>query len=505
MRLGVDFGTTRTTVAVVDRGNYPLFAFTDQDDDAHEYLPSIAALDGGELVFGFEASRLALSGAPHIRSFKRSLADPDVTVRSTVRIGDREMPLIDLVTEYLAYVGRSVLASRPGKGEALEAVVGVPAHAHSAQRFLTLEAFRRAGYAVTAMLNEPSAAGFEYTHRHAKTLNSRRTRVLVYDLGGGTFDASLVAVDGKSHEVLASHGNNRLGGDDFDAVLAGCAAQIGGTSREELGRVGWQRLLDAARVAKESLYPQSRFATLEVDGTAIAVPVRRFYEAVAPLVESTFDTLEALMEHGRDGRATIAHDVAGLYVVGGGSELPIVARMLRNRYGRRVHRSPYTAGSTAIGLALAADPEAGYSLADQLSRGVGVFREGESGTLVTFDPLLSPELRVSPGKAVSLTRRYRAAHNLGRYRFVEYTRTEDGVPRGTVVPCGQVSFPFDPALRGAGVDLDGVDVRRTAEGALIEENYTVDAHGIVEVSIRDLDTGYATARSLGARGLGRGE
>lgn len=75
------------------------------------------------------------------------------------------------------------------------------------------------------------------------------------------------------------------------------------------------------------------------------------------------------MEHGRDGRATIAHDVAGLYVVGGGSELPIVARMLRNRYGRRVHRSPYTAGSTAIGLALAADPEAGYSLADQLSRG----------------------------------------------------------------------------------------------------------------------------------------
>ena len=476
MRLGVDFGTTRTTVAVVDRGNYPLFAFTDQDDDAHEYLPSIAALDGGELVFGFEASRLALSGAPHIRSFKRSLADPDVTVRSTVRIGDREMPLIDLVTEYLAYVGGSVLASRPGKGEALEAVVGVPAHAHSAQRFLTLEAFRRAGYAVTAMLNEPSAAGFEYTHRHAKTLNSRRTRVLVYDLGGGTFDASLVAVDGKSHEVLASHGNNRLGGDDFDAVLAGCAAQIGGTSREGLGRVGWQRLLDAARVAKESLYPQSRFATLE-----------------------------ALMEHGRDGRATIAHDVAGLYVVGGGSELPIVARMLRNRYGRRVHRSPYTAGSTAIGLALAADPEAGYSLADQLSRGVGVFREGESGTLVTFDPLLSPELRVSPGKAVSLTRRYRAAHNLGRYRFVEYTRTEDGVPRGTVVPCGQVSFPFDPALRGAGVDLDGVDVRRTAEGALIEENYTVDAHGIVEVSIRDLDTGYATARSLGARGLGRGE
>ena len=78
----------------------------------------MAARDGGRPGFGFEASRLALSGAPHIRSFKRSLADPDVTVRSTVRIGDREMPLIDLVTEYLAYVGGSVLASRPGKGEA---------------------------------------------------------------------------------------------------------------------------------------------------------------------------------------------------------------------------------------------------------------------------------------------------------------------------------------------------------------------------------------------------
>ena len=75
-------------------------------------------------------------------------------------------------------------------------VVSVPAHAHGAQRFLTLEAFRRAGFEVVSMINEPSAAGFEFTHRQARAVTSRRNLVLVYDLGGGTFDASVVQVEG---------------------------------------------------------------------------------------------------------------------------------------------------------------------------------------------------------------------------------------------------------------------------------------------------------------------
>ena len=177
-----------------------------------------------------------------------------------------------------------------------------------------------------------------------------------------------------------------------------------------------------------------------------------------------------------------------------------MGRTLRSRYGRRVHRSPYTAGSTAIGLAIAADPSAGYTLTDRLARGVGVFRDREGGSVISFDPLLGSEQRVSPNEDVTVVRTYRAAHNVGWYRFVEYTRTDaDGVPRGEVVPCGTLAFPFDPALRGGEVDVDDVEVQRTGDGPLIEERYTVDRHGIVEVSIRDVESGYEVTRSLGAR------
>lgn len=506
MRLGVDFGTTRTTATQVDRGNYPVIAFDDEAGDVQEFVPSIAALDGDRLVYGSEAQRLALEGAPHLRSFKRLLADPDVTPATTVRLGNRDVNLLRLVTGFLAHVGDMVRTgssvSEVPADEPLEAVIGIPAHAYSAQRFLTLEAFRAAGFEVLAMVNEPSAAGFEYTHRHAATINSRRRRVLVYDLGGGTFDVSLVSVDGTSHEVLGSRGNNLLGGDDFDEVLAGLAAAGAGTSRAELGEVAWQGLVDAARTAKESLNPRSRWITLEVEDHPVSVDVARYYEAVDPLIASTITTMEPLMEDLGDGASALAADVAGLYVVGGGSELPAIARQLRSRYGRRVHRSPHSAASTSIGLAIAADPDAGYTLRDRLSRGVGVFRERESGSRVSFDTLLSPELRVSTSVAVTVTRTYRAAHNVGWFRFVEYTTTDDeGVPRGEVLPYGEIVFPFDPLLQGLGdtVALSDVEVRRTEDGPMVEERYTVDPHGIVEVSITDRGTGYSVTRSLGDR------
>ena len=88
---------------------------------------------------------------------------------------------------------------------------------------MTLDAFRHAGFHVIGMLNEPSAAGFEYTHRYRNTITSRREHIVVYDLGGGTFDASLVHMTGKSHEAVATAGSHQLGGDDFDAMLANLA------------------------------------------------------------------------------------------------------------------------------------------------------------------------------------------------------------------------------------------------------------------------------------------
>ncbi|MGO1594621.1 MAG: Hsp70 family protein, partial [Ancrocorticia sp.] len=441
MRLGIDFGTTRTTVALVDRGNYPLVAFPDHEGDSYEFIPSMAALAERGVVYGFDAQRLALEGAPHVRSFKRILSSANVTAQTPVSLGEREIPILDLVTGFLFHVAASIRTATDAPKEALEVVVGIPAHAHSAQRFLTLEAFRRAGFDVISMINEPSAAGFEYTHRHAKLVNDRRSKVLVYDLGGGTFDASVVVAEGTNHEVLASRGNNSLGGDDFDDVLAQCAIKAADVTPND---AEYAKLLLDARRAKEALYPQSRHITLDVCGTTVTIPASDYYSECAALMEQTFVAMEPLLSQDEHGDFRPGDDVSGIYVVGGGSELPAVMRGLKDRFGRRIRRSPYTAGSQAIGLAIAADPDANYSVVEQLSRYFGVFREWDGGKKVTFDTIIGPDATVG----TQISRTYRAAHNVGWYRFAECTDLDpDGEPRGEIVPLGEILFAFDPALR----------------------------------------------------------
>ena len=291
MRLGVDFGTTTTAIAIVDRGNYPIVSFVNNREDTVDFIPSVLALDGDRLIYGFDAEDAAREGAPHLRSFKRLLSDPSVTDTSTLRLGNHSISVLDALTGFLTYVARqlrtnSSVASLPAS-EKLEALVGIPAHAWSAQRFLTLEAFRRAGWDVLAMVNEPSAAGFEYTHRHAGTLNSKRTAILVYDLGGGTFDASIVSATGTLHEVLGSRGLNLVGGDDFDVILATRLAAAAGTDSGLLGDEAWERLIEDARSAKEALTPSTKFITVPVDGEPTTITVAEFYEDATALVNAT--------------------------------------------------------------------------------------------------------------------------------------------------------------------------------------------------------------------------
>lgn len=499
MQLGIDLGTTRTIVALVDRGNYPVVSFTDADGDTVDHFPSVVARRGDGLVYGFEAERAAAEGALLVRSFKRELASGSIAGGTTIDVDGLQVRLVDLVSGFLAALADALrtasnVATLLADGEPLEAVVAVPAHAHSAQRFLTLEAFRAAGFSVLGLLNEPSAAGFEFTHRQPRSVNSRRTRVVVYDLGGGTFDASLVRVDDLTHEVLDSVGVNRLGGDDFDEVLAACARAEVGSHVELTGRER-AALLDECRVAKENLSPQSKRIALEVGHAPVVVGVDAFYAAATPLVEATLTALEPLLDGLDDGQLTAA-EVAGVYLVGGASGLPLVARVLRERFGRRVHRSPYPAASTAIGLAIAADRTSGFHLTDRLSRGFGVFREWDAGAQLAFDAILDRDQRTSQDADVVVTRRYRPVHNVGAFRFVEYSRLgATGQPTGDVVPFGEVLFPYDRALRD-GRDLGGVPVERVGEGPLVEESYTIDRHGIVTARITDLEDGFSLSSRL---------
>ncbi len=517
MKLGIDFGTTRTVVACADRGNYPVLGFVDDAGDSHDWIPSVVAEQDGKLLFGFDALA-AGERASVVRSFKRLLAGTDATPGREVKIGSVSIGLDELVTRFLVSVRDAVLdrstLSKEERGGDIRSVVAVPANASGAQRLLTLDAFRRAELNSIAMLNEPSAAGFEYTHRHRDTLTSKRDHVVVYDLGGGTFDASLVRMRGASHEVLSTAGVNELGGDDFDEVIVDLVLAKVKLAKSDLPPAALGRLRDQCRDAKERLNPSSRKLTIDLDAalgeaapkSEVAVPVAEIYEACTPLVDASIEAMLPVMtkldsEDGAPTDATERDDIAGIYVVGGASELPIVGRTLRARFGRRVHRSPYASGAIAIGLAIACDEAAGFELVDRFSRTFGVFREGHAGSEITFDPIFTRDtvLPTSGSAPVAFRRRYRAAHNVGHFRFLECNSLgDDGRPRGHMVFSGDVLFPFEAGLGER--SLEGIRVERMAPdaGPRIEEEYVLDENGIVAVTIKNLDAGFERVFQLGA-------
>src|SRR3989440_1409191 len=445
MRLGIDFGTTHTVVAAVDRGNYPVVSFEHADFD-----PSLAAAgEDGTLRFGAQAAAVAHDPVwTVLRSFKRLLneAGPD----SEVVAGPRTIKVVDLLTAFLAHVRQELhLHSNAHlrEGEPLKAAVSVPANAPSAQRILTVDAFRRAGFDVVGLLNEPSAAGFEYAHRFRETVTSKREYVLVYDLGGGTFDASLIKMEGKANEVVTSSGVSRLGGDDFDAAMLELALRklsVEPTPQERL------QLLEECRVQKEALNPNTRRFVLDLSPLGkhdpLVLSIDEVYEACQPLVDQTVAAMEpAMRDPRREDEDVDWGELAGIYVVGGASSFPAVYRALRERFGtHRVRRSPHPFGSTAIGLAITLDLHAGYTLTERLTRHFGVFREAERGSEVTFDVLIPKDSQL-PGSGeppLIVTRKYRAAHNLGHFRFVECARVEAGRPQGDVALWDEVLFPF---------------------------------------------------------------
>jgi len=499
--IGVDLGTTRTVVARADRGNYPVLTFNDTAGDPQEYLPSLTALTPQGLVHGFAARAAARQGAPLLRSLKRVLASPRVTPATTVELGGRTFTVLEILTDYLRTLRTAVEASLGVSIDRARVVVAVPAHAYGAQRVLTLQAFGDAGFPVVAMLNEPSAAGFEYTHRKSGTISSRKTRVVVYDLGGGTFDTSLVDVRGTSHDVLASRGLSDLGGDDVDLILAQLVLERAGVAEESLSNTERDDLLDQCCRAKESLSPQSRRILVELRGQDVVLPVPDLYAATEPLIERSIQTVTPLIDRLDSGRPDLT-EVAGIYLVGGASAFPLVPRLLRERFGRRVHRSPYPGASTAIGLAIAADQNSGYDLTDRLSRGFGVFREAEGGARTTFDAILtqdSVQARVDGTEGTVIIRRYPAVHNIGWFRFVECAGVDDrGEPRGELAPYQDVLFPFDPALREV-EDLRDIPVERAGFGPYMEERYEIDSTGVVQVSLTDLGDGYSRSYVLGRR------
>jgi molecular chaperone DnaK len=501
MLLGIDFGTTRTVVTAVNRGNYPTVSFTNETGDTHEWYPSVIATKGTELAFGFEAlANQTQPGWTMRRSVKRELASmgPD----SRLKIGDHEMSLFEWVTSFLEqlhYDLRENSNLRIKKKDKLEAMISVPANANSNQRFITLEAFRRAGFEVRGMMNEPSAAGIEYAH-HILGENGigKREYLLVYDLGGGTFDSAVISLADRDHEVLSTEGITRLGGDNFDVILLDMALKQ--ADIHEVTEAQLALLLEECREKKESLRPTTRKVVIDL-GCAIegageaSISTADLYAECKPLIESTVVAMEKAMQQVTAGAGIDWKSLAAVYLVGGSSDFPPVARLLRERYGKQVKRSPYPHAAAAIGLAIAADTTAGHKLRERFTRHFGVWREFESGRQIAFDTLFEKDtlLPAKGEEKLTLKRRYIPAHNVGHFRYLECSGLDAlHQPQGDITTWDEIYFPFDPALRGNESLVDQPVTRVNLNGRLIEETYSC------EVEITDLNDHFS--RSFKLRG-----
>jgi molecular chaperone DnaK (HSP70) len=509
MRLGIDFGTTRTVVAAAREGRYPVAAF----DTGHgfvDFVPGLAVGMQSGMALGWDAVERLSGDAPSaLRSIKRvvSALSPDDAVSALFGTPTA----LALTTDYLIglrrmIVERSNLDVDPA--EPLEAMVAVPAGASTRQRFLTMEAFTRAGFRVTGMLNEPTAAAIEYAHRTLGALSRRSPKryVVVYDLGGGTFDTSAVSLAGRRYELMATEGISELGGDDFDQAILDLALESAGLDEGTLTSVGRARALELCREAKEGLSPATRRMLIDLGSVieglpAVTIETSHVYQRVEPLVRRTLALLDRvfaqLVAHGIDPNNP--RELGAVYLVGGATAFPLVGKLLREAFGRKVQLAAEPHAATAVGLAIAGDPEADIYVREAVTRHFGVWREGDGGRDKVFDPIFTKGTISDSGEHI-VERHYSPVHAVGHLRFLECSELgELGQPAGDLTPWCDLFIPYVPELADR-PDLGALSqARHLPEGSEhVVERYAYERDGKVRVAVENVTRGFRREFVLGA-------
>ncbi len=503
-RLGIDFGTTNTVAVASDRGRYPIVPHatdTAVGRVVREVFPSLVAYehDGDRLLFGSEAERrLARPGAAgrvgSIRSLKRLLRDWVGGGRLGGDVRPGGFDTLELLAAFAGALRTSIRASGLFRdGELLEAVVTWPANANGAQRWVTRAAFRLAGFDVVATLSESAAAAIEYANRTAQgdRAEARRVRgtVAVFDFGGGTFDASLVRIDGPEFTVLDSVGIERLGGDDLDVVLARLFARRMKLELDSLAPLQRELLIEHARRQKESIAAGGvrSLALVPADVGIRAKPcvvsVATYWKALTDVVGPAVDAVWRLVT-GAAGVDPAALDA--IYLVGGSSRLPLVAKLLAARFPdlRLVMTDkPFTA--TAMGAAI--HGEGAATMHDILARHFGVLRLADHGQREIFAPIFAAGTRLPPRGAPPVEQRveYTPRHNIGHLRYLECAGVDDaGRPALGVRTWSDVLFPYDPAI-AVEQRVTPADIRHRDDlaGTPVSETYACDADGVISVRL----------------------
>lgn len=351
--VGIDLGTTNSEIAAFIDNNVQIIG-----GGQTNMLPSCVGLSRtDEILIGAPArNQQLLYPERTVRSIKRKMGSDE-----TVTLGDRTFtpPEISaLLLRELAQWAQMKL------GFAVEkAVISVPAYFSDAQRNATREAGKLAGLEVVRILNEPTAASLAYGYGS----DENRT-VMIYDLGGGTFDVSIVTIENNVTEVLASHGNNRLGGDDFDQLLVDRlvnefqehhGVDLNDNHRVALSRLWWTAEETKKKLSFEPFVKIREEALVDSDGKPLHLETEisreEYEEMIGPLVESTLDSVSKAMNIAGKKPG----DLDAIILVGGSTRIPYVARVLEERAGITPRHDVHPDLCVALGAGVLASRLAG--------------------------------------------------------------------------------------------------------------------------------------------------
>ena len=463
--IGIDLGTTNSCVAVMEGGQPTVIANT----EGARTTPSVVAFTKtGERLVGEPAKRQAVTNANRtISSIKREMGtdykvDIDGKKYSPQEIS--AMILQKLKADAEGYLGEKVT----------EAVITVPAYFNDAQRQATKDAGKIAGLDVKRIINEPTAAALAYGLD-----NEKEQKIMVYDLGGGTFDVSIIEIGDGVIEVLSTAGNNRLGGDDFDQkitdyMLADFKAKEGVDLSND--KMALQRLKEAAEKAKKELSSATTtninlpFITATSEGPKhfdMNLSRAKFDELTRDLVDKTAEPVRRALS---DAGITAA-DLGQVLLVGGSTRIPAVQEEVKRLTGKEPSKSLNPDECVALGASVQGGKLAG---------------DAGAGDILLLDVTpLSLSIETMGGVATRLIERNTTIPTKKSQIFSTAADNQTAVDINVVQ--GERQFAKDNKSLGQ-FRLDGIPPAPRGVPQ-IEVTFDIDANGIVNVSAKDLGTG----------------
>ena len=463
--IGIDLGTTNSCVAVMEGGE----AVVIPNAEGNRTTPSVVAFSkSGERMVGQTAKRQAITNPDRtIASIKREMgSDHRVNIdgKSYTPQEISAMILQKLKSDAEAYLGQPVT----------EAVITVPAYFTDAQRQATKDAGKIAGLDVKRIINEPTAAALAYGVDKEQT-----QKIMVYDLGGGTFDVSILEIDDGVIEVLATAGNTRLGGDDFDqCIMKYLVSEFKRTDGIDLSgdKVAMQRLKEAAEKAKIELSGVTSsninlpYITADATGPKhldVTLTRAKFNELTGHLVDATMGPVRQAMSDA----GLKASDLSKVLMVGGSSRIPAVVEAVKKFTGSEPFKGINPDECVAMGAALQA----------------GVLTGDVKGLLLLDVTPLSLGIETMGGVCTRLIERNTTIPVKKSQIFSTAADNQTSVEVNVL----QGEREMAAANKSLGrFHLDGIAPARRGVPQ-IEVTFDIDANGIVNVSAKDLGTGNA--------------